>query len=127
MPVDFLNEEQRSGYGQFSEEPNEAQLARYFLLDEADTAFISERRGEQNRLGYALQITVARFLGTFLPDLTIVPKNVKAFVANQLSIKDIRVLSGYAQRENTRWEHMALIRYQYGVASENGKNRTLRN
>ena len=45
MPVDFLNEEQRSGYGQFTEEPNEAQLARYFLLDEADTAFISERRG----------------------------------------------------------------------------------
>lgn len=114
MPVDFLNEEQKSGYGQFSEEPNEAQLARYFLLDEADTAFISERRGEQNRLGFALQITVARFLGTFLPDLTVVPQNVQVFVANQLSIKDIRTLSGYAQRENTKWEHMALIRYQYG-------------
>nr|WP_320012760.1 Tn3 family transposase [uncultured Desulfobulbus sp.] len=119
MPVDFLNEEQRSSYGQFSEEPNEAQLARYFLLDEADIAFISERRGEQNRLGVALQITVARFLGNFLPDLTVVPKNVKLFVANQLSIKDIRVLSGYARRENTRWEHMALIRDQYGYRDFN--------
>lgn len=114
MPVDFLNKEQKTGYGQFSEEPNEAQLARYFLLDEADTAFISERRGEQNRLGFALQITVARFLGTFLTDLTVVPQNVKIFVANQFSIKNINVLSGYAQRDNTRWEHMALIRDKYG-------------
>ncbi len=114
MPVDFLTEEQKSGYGQFSGEPNEAQLARYFLLDEADHVFISERRGEPNRLGFALQITVARFLGTLLSDLTVVPQNVQVFVANQLSIKDIKVLSGYAKRGNTRWEHMALIRSQYG-------------
>lgn len=114
MPVDFLNEEQKASYGQFSEEPNEAQLARYFLLDEADMAFISERRGEQNRLGFALQITVARFLGTFLPDLTVVPPNVQTFIANQLSIKKVSALSGYARRETTRWEHMTLIRCQYG-------------
>jgi len=114
MPVDFLTDEQKAGYGQFSGEPNETQLARYFLLDEADLSFISERRGEQNRLGFALLITVARFLGTFLSDLSLIPRNVQVFVANQLSITDIKVLGGYAQRETTRWEHMALIRSQYG-------------
>lgn len=114
MPVDFLTEDQKAGYAQFNGEPNEAQLARYFLLDETDMAFISERRGEQNRLGVALQITAARFLGTFLPDLTVVPQNAQTFVAKQLSIKNISVLSGYAQREITRWEHMAQIRRKYG-------------
>lgn len=76
-------------------------------------AFITERRGEQNRLGVALQITVARFLGAFLSDLTLIPVNVQAFVADQLSISDIQVLASYAQRETTKREHTALIRKQY--------------
>jgi hypothetical protein len=114
MPVDFLTEEQKAGYGQFSGEPNETQLARYFLLDEADQAFISERRGEQNRFGFGLQITVARFLGTFFAELAVVPVNVQIFVANQLSISNIKVLEDYAKRETTRREHTALIRKRYG-------------
>ena len=114
MPVDFLTEEQKIGYGQFSGEPNDTQLARYFLLDEADLTFISDRRGEQNRFGFALQITASRFLGTFLSDLSIVPVNVQVFVGNQLSIRDIKVLEDYAKRETTKREHTALIRKQYG-------------
>lgn len=114
MPVDFLTEEQKAEYGQFAGEPNETQLARYFLLDEADLAFISDRRGEQNRFGFALQITAARFLGTFPSDLAMIPVNVKVFVANQLSIRDSKVLEDYAKRETTRREHTSLIRKHYG-------------
>lgn len=68
MPVDFLTAEQKAGYGQFSGEPNEVQLTRYFHLDEADLAFISNQLGVQNQLGFALQITSVRFLGGFLSD-----------------------------------------------------------
>ncbi len=44
MAVDFLTTEQKAQYGQFSGDPNEIQLARYFHLDEADLAFILNRR-----------------------------------------------------------------------------------
>jgi TnpA family transposase len=114
MAVDFLTAEQKAQYGQFSGEPNEVQLARYFHLDEADLAFISDRRGDKNRLGFALQLTSARFLGTFLSELTLVPTNVQAFVARQLSISDVGVLANYAQRDTTKREHTALIRKHSG-------------
>ena len=114
MSIDFLTEEQKKLYGQFSCEPNEVQLSRYFHLDEADLAFILDRRGDPNRFGFALQLTSVRFLGTFLSDLMLVPANVQAFVARQLSIKDAGVLVDYAQRDTTKREHTALIRRHYG-------------
>jgi len=113
VPVDFLTSEQKARYGQFAGEPNEVQLARYFHLDEADLAFIRQRRGQQNRFGVALQLGCARFLGGFLADLSTVPTSVQRFVARQLTIQDIATLSSYGQRETTRREHTALIRHQY--------------
>jgi len=59
MAVDFLTEKQKSQYGQFSAEPNDVQLARYFYLDGTDLGHITQRRGDQNKLGFALQITTA--------------------------------------------------------------------
>jgi TnpA family transposase len=114
MPVDFLTTEQKNSYGQFNGEPNDVQLARYFHLDEADLAFITQRRGEHNRFGVALQLGCVRFLGTFLIDLSQVPTNTQWFVARQLNITNIGILSDYSQRETTRREHTALIRNQYG-------------
>ena len=113
MPVDFLTSEQKASYAQFSGEPNEVQLARYFHLDETDLTFVYQRRGEQNRLGVALQLGCVRFLGAFLTDLSVVPINVQWFVARQLNITELTILSTYAQRETTRREHTALIRDQY--------------
>lgn len=113
MPVDFLTSEQKASYGKFSGEPNEVQLERYFHLDEADIAFILQRRGDQNRFGVALQLGCVRFLGTFLSDLSQVPVNAQRFVGRQLSITDITILSTYAKRETTRREHTAQIRAQY--------------
>jgi hypothetical protein len=114
MAVDFLTAEQKAQYGQFSGDPNEVQLTRYFHLNETDLAFISDRRGDHNKLGFALQLTSVRFLGTFLSDVTQVPANVRDFVARQLSMGDGSVLAEYAQRETTKREHNALIRKHYG-------------
>lgn len=120
MAVDFLTSDQKTQYGQFCGEPNEIQLTRYFHLDEADMAFILKRRGDQNRLGFALQLTSVRFLGTFLSEISQPPVNVQTFVARQLSVTDLSVLADYAQRETTKREHTALIRKQYGYHEFNG-------
>lgn len=115
MPVDFLTADQKANYGKFSGDPNEVQLARYFHLDEADRTFINRRRGEQNRLGVALQLGCIRFLGTPLIDLAQVPVSVQRFVARQIGVTNLSILTEYAQREKTRREHNLSIRdrYQY--------------
>lgn len=114
MPADFLNTEQRASYGQFSGEPNDIQLARFFLLDEADMDFINNRRGRANRFAVALMIGSVLFLGTWPHDLSSIPANAQWFVARQLGISDTSVLADYSRRETTLREHQALIRRQYG-------------
>ncbi|MGG7670137.1 Tn3 family transposase [Yersinia sp. J1] len=113
MAADFLTDKQTQNYGRYAAEPNEIQLARYFHLDERDLTFINLRRGRHNRLGIALQLTTARFLGTFLSDLMQIPSGVQFYVARQLNIRYPEIISRYAQRENTRWEHHGLIRQYY--------------
>lgn len=114
MPVEFLTEEQKQTYGRFAGEPTEAQLARYFHLDSTDLALIEKRRGAQNRLGFALQLTTVRFLGTFLPDPTEVPPGVLHFIARQLAITDSSILENYLLRKATRYSHSAEIQEVYG-------------
>ena len=114
MPVEFLTEEQKSQYGCFSGELNETQLARYFHLDNTDLSLINKCRGEYNRLGFALQLTTVRFLGTFLPDPTKVPSGVLHFIAHQLGITDVGNLGKYLHRKTTRYTHSDEIQRLHG-------------
>lgn len=110
----YLTAEQERRYGRYVDDPDQAQLDRYFHLDTAARGLVDIRRGEHNRLGFAVQLGTVRFLGTFLPDPTDVPWVVASYVAAQLGIADPGVLKQYASREGTNRLHAGEIQQTYG-------------
>ncbi|MDQ3232466.1 MAG: Tn3 family transposase [Pseudobdellovibrionaceae bacterium] len=112
MPVSFLTSDQRKHHGRYHGTHSASDLSRFFHLDDADLALIAQKRGDHSRLGFSLQLTTARFLGTFLDDPTDVPEAVLHTVARQLDIVDMGCLSLY--QEDLRWKHAAEIRTHYG-------------
>jgi TnpA family transposase len=110
----FLTREQRQRYGNYDSEPTPMQLARYFHLDDTDKNSILIRRGNHNRLGFALQLVSVRFLGTFLENPIDVPSGVVIELATQLGISNIECLPQYLERPFTHWEHRAEIKQRYG-------------
>lgn len=114
MPVEFLSEEHKRSYGKFCCNPTEAQLARYFHLDDSDRVLVNSHRQDHNRLGFALQLTTVRFLGTFLADPTDIPNLVVRFIAKQIDVEDIDSLSKYTKRKQTHHAHVNEIQKRYG-------------
>ena len=113
MPVSFLSKEQRESYGCFTGVPSPDDLARYFHLDEFDLGLIVKKRGQSNRLGFALQLGTVRYLGTFLEDPLNVPISVLQTLTRQLYIDSLEGLQVYSS-DKQRWSHAAEIRAQYG-------------
>lgn len=113
MPVNFLTPAQRERYGRYTDSLSADELARYFHLDDDDREWIASKRRDSNRLGYALQLTTVRFLGTFLEDPTAVPGDVLRVVAAQTKVADPSCVDAYRQSEQ-RWRHTAEIRTRYG-------------
>ena len=113
MPVQFLTHEHRTRFGRYVGNPNPDQLARFFHLDDADQTIIRTKRGDHNRLGFALLLTTARFLGTFLENPLEVPDVVMQTLARQLQVSNLDQLPLYLDTKQ-RWEHAAEIRSLYG-------------
>lgn len=113
-PRAFLSDAQQRQYGRYTADPNGIQLTQFFHLDDTDLALINKRRRDYNRLGFALQLTTVRFLGTFLPDPLDVPYNAIQFVAYQLGLANIDCINEYRVRRATGVAHRAEIQRQHG-------------
>lgn len=114
MSVEFLTDEQAEAYGKFAEEPTRPELERFFYLDDVDRALIGKRRGDQNRLGFALQMCTVRYVGPFLEDPLAVPWPVIEHLGQELGIEDVSCIKQYTEQLKTAYEHAWEIRDAYG-------------
>lgn len=98
----LLSAEARSR--QFGIPTERAEMARHYVLDEADLALVRARRRGANRLGFAVQLCLLRQPGTGLGPGERPPAPMLAFVAEQLGMP-LAAFADYAARDQTRREH----------------------
>ena len=113
MAVSFLTTAQRDRYGRYPDVVTPNDLSRCFHLSDDDRAQIMSCRGHHNRLGFALQLSTVRYLGTFLDDPIAVPSSVLQSLSQQLAIHTLDGLQSYRKGEQ-REEHVTKIRKRYG-------------
>jgi TnpA family transposase len=82
------------------------ELIRHYTFSEADLSIIRQRRGNHNRLGFAVQLCYLRYPGFALPTDAMPPTPLLAMVGRQLCVEP-DIWSQYAQRPETRREHLA--------------------
>ncbi len=125
MPTRHLSDEQRQRYARFDAAPSPDQLARYFHMDRGDREVVDGLRGDHNRLGFAVMLGSARFLGAFPGAGPDIPRPVTAFLIDQLGLEPAAGFKGYFDHGGQRIRHLALIRERYGFTefADNGRAR----
>ncbi|TXI95280.1 MAG: Tn3 family transposase [Burkholderiaceae bacterium] len=120
MPVNFLTDEQNQSYARYPKKLTQEQLDKYFYLDDKDKELIDACRRDYNKLGYALQLTTVRFLGTFLSNPVDVPRDVIHYIAKQLSISVPTDVNRYLERKATQSAHCNEIKAIFDYQDFNG-------
>lgn len=113
---ELLTPEERLQYMQISPDLDELELGTYFTFAQHDIEVIQRRRRDYNRLGFAVQLCVLRYLGWTLSDIKDIPKDILRYVAKQINV-DVKEFGSYAQREATKYEHLEEIRREYGYST----------
>ena len=80
-------------------------LIRHYTFSEPDLSVIRQRRGNHNRLGFAVQLCYLRYPGFALPTDAEPPASLLNIVGRQLRIEP-DAWPQYAQRPVTRREHL---------------------
>jgi hypothetical protein len=94
----------------------ESDWIRHYRLSETDLAMVRSQRGAHNRLGFAVQLCLLRYLGIVLPPGEHPPEPLLHDVARQLRA-DPALWTRYAAREVTRREHVLEIQAWLAVAA----------
>jgi hypothetical protein len=116
VPVEFLSDQEAAAFGRYGGSVPQADLERFFFLDDSERLLVAGLRGDHNRLGFSLQLATVRYIGKFLTDpLEGVPSEVIDFLADQLQIADPSCVKRYAVRAQTHREHAEKIRTRLGL------------
>jgi TnpA family transposase len=89
------------------------QIADRYTFTQADLDLIAECRGDQNRMGFAIQLCFLRYPGRAWTPQESIPMPMLGYVADQLRVTPDH-LSGYALRDQTRREHLAKLVAVFG-------------
>lgn len=92
---------------------SEEDLTRHWTLGDDDIALIKQRRGEENRLGFGMQLCAYRCPGRLLRPGEVIGHDTIAFVGDQLGI-EVGALATYAARQQTRRDQLGDLRDAYG-------------
>ena len=65
---------------------DEPSLRKHYTLADDDLEHIAQRRRDENRIGFALQLCALRYPGRALHPGELIPSEVVAFIAVQLGI-----------------------------------------
>lgn len=109
-----LTARQRRALLDFPED--EASMLNHYVLSEDDIFNINRKRGDHNRLGFALQLCAFRYPGRFIQSDEILPEKLVAFVSAQLGINP-REVEIYAKRTQTHYEHSIDLQRTYHFLS----------
>lgn len=93
-------------------------LIRHYTFSEADLSLIRQRRGDANRLGFAVQLCLLRYPGHGWSTATEVPPAMLQWIGQQLGA-DPTCWPQYAKREETRREHLLELRAHLGLSPFN--------
>ncbi len=91
-------------------------LIRYYTFNESDLSLISQRRGDANRLGFAIQLCLLRYPGFALATDTSIPDTMIQWAAHQIRA-DAKAWAAYAERDVTRREHGQQLRTYLGLST----------
>ena len=107
----MLTERQRATLFELATEPEA--LEQHYILDDSDLAHIAERRREENKIGFALQLCAFRYPGRLLTSSEIIPMEVLNFIGEQIGVESDALIR-YAKRRQTRQQHLETLRKLYG-------------
>jgi TnpA family transposase len=97
-----------------------ASLREHYTLDDFDLEQIKGRRRAHNKMGFALQLCALRYPGRLLAPGEVIPVEVLRFLADQIEVRADDLVE-YATREETRHNHLALLRETYGFKNFTGR------
>lgn len=94
---------------------DETELFRFYAFSEQDLSVIRQHRGDQNRLGFAVQLCYLRHPCRILQEEERPPEELLVFVARQLDVSP-SCWDNYSIRGETRREHIRELRVYLGLA-----------
>jgi hypothetical protein len=93
---------------------SEEEFARHYTFSETDLSLIRQRRGDANRLGFAVQLCLLRFPGRGLETGMQISAVMIRWIGSQLGV-EAQCWPQYASRGQTRREHLVELRAYLGL------------